>query len=61
MSWFSEKISKIDKPLARQISRKSERERTQVTNIRKEAENDTENCRHQKEKRMLQMMLCEYI
>ena len=35
-SWFSEKINKIDKPLARLIKKK--RERTKINNIRNEKE-----------------------
>ena len=38
-SWFSEKINKIDKPLARLIKKK--RERTQINNIRNEKGEDT--------------------
>ena len=33
-SWFSEKINKIDKPLARRIKKK--RERTEINKIRNE-------------------------
>ena len=39
-SWFSDKINKIDKPLARLI--KKERERTQINKIRNEKEVTTD-------------------
>lgn len=34
LSWFFEKISKIDRPLARLIRKKREKEDTKITDIR---------------------------
>ena len=39
-SWFSEKVNKIDKPLARRIKKK--REKTQINRIRNEKEVTTD-------------------
>ena len=50
-SWFFEKINKIDKPLARFIKKK--REKNQINKIRNEKEITTENAEIQRIMRLL--------
>ena len=50
-SWFFEKINKIDKPLARLIKKK--REKNQINKIRNEKEVTTDNAEIQRIRRIL--------
>ena len=53
-SWFFEKINKIDKPLARLIKEKKEKEKTQINKIRNEkGEVTTDNAEMQRIMRLL--------
>ena len=55
-SWFFEKINKIDKPLARLITKK--REKTQINRIRNEKGEVTTDCRNTNDhERLLQATL----
>ena len=57
-SWFSEKIKKIDKPLARLI--KKQREKTQINKIRNENGDHNRQYRTTKDnKRLLSAIICQ--
>ena len=57
-SWYSEKINKIDKPLAKLIKKK--REKTQINRIRNEkGEVTTDTAEIQRTMRLLQATICQ--